>query len=63
METIRIGGLELEVLQDNDGTQGSLDIFRMTVLPNAKVCRRKQCVLRLRLFGIAPWAALYRKRD
>jgi quercetin dioxygenase-like cupin family protein len=37
MEEIRIGGLTLEFLEDKDSTGGSLDLFRMTVLPNAKV--------------------------
>ncbi|MDE1995458.1 MAG: cupin domain-containing protein [Rhizobiaceae bacterium] len=36
-ETIRMGGLELEFLHDKQETSGSLDIFRMTVQPKAKV--------------------------
>jgi quercetin dioxygenase-like cupin family protein len=36
-ETIRIGGLELEFLHDKEDTAGSLDMFRMTVQPNARV--------------------------
>jgi quercetin dioxygenase-like cupin family protein len=37
METIGIGGLELTFLQDRHGTGDSLDMFRMTVQPKAKV--------------------------
>ncbi|MGO4564795.1 cupin domain-containing protein [Rhizobium sp. 2YAF20] len=37
METIRLGGIELEFLQSKDETGGSLDIFKMTVQPKAKV--------------------------
>jgi quercetin dioxygenase-like cupin family protein len=37
VETIRLGGLELEFMQDKEGTDGSLDFFRMTVPPKAKV--------------------------
>ncbi|MGK9055612.1 cupin domain-containing protein [Neorhizobium petrolearium] len=37
METIKIGGLVLEFLQCKDRTDGSLDLFRMTVEPKAKV--------------------------
>jgi quercetin dioxygenase-like cupin family protein len=37
METIRIGGLALEFLHSKDDTAGSLDLFRMTVAPQAKV--------------------------
>ena len=36
-ETIRIGGLFLEFLHDRDDTEGSVDVFRMSVLPKAKV--------------------------
>lgn len=36
-ETIRIGGLTLEFLHDKDSTADSLDIFRMTVQPNARM--------------------------
>ncbi|MGK9170956.1 cupin domain-containing protein [Inquilinus limosus] len=36
-ETITIGGLLLEFLHDKDGTDGSLDMFRMTVQPNARM--------------------------
>jgi quercetin dioxygenase-like cupin family protein len=36
-ETIKIGGLTLEFLHSKDDTAGSLDLFRMTVQPNAKV--------------------------
>ena len=36
-ETIRIGGLLLEFLYDKDETEGSVDVFRMTVAPKAKV--------------------------
>jgi quercetin dioxygenase-like cupin family protein len=37
METITIGGLTLEFLESKEETAGSLDLFRMTVQPNAKV--------------------------
>lgn len=37
METIRMGGLVLEFLQDKMETAGGADIFRMTVQPYAKV--------------------------
>lgn len=37
VETIRIGGLTLEFMHSKDDTAGSLDLFRMTVQPNAKV--------------------------
>jgi quercetin dioxygenase-like cupin family protein len=37
MSAIKIGGLALEFLQDKDETSGSLDLFRMTVLPQGKV--------------------------
>jgi quercetin dioxygenase-like cupin family protein len=36
-ETIRIGGLELRFFQTKEGTDGSLDVFEMTVQPNARV--------------------------
>lgn len=36
-ETIRMGGLLLEFLHDNAETEGSVDVFRMTVAPKAKV--------------------------
>jgi quercetin dioxygenase-like cupin family protein len=36
-EIMKIGGLELEFLHTKDSTAGSLDLFRMTVQPNAKV--------------------------
>jgi quercetin dioxygenase-like cupin family protein len=36
-EKIIIGGLELEFLHSKADTAGSLDLFRMTVQPNAKV--------------------------
>ena len=36
-ETIKIGGLTLEFLHSKDDTGGSLDLFKMTVQPNAKV--------------------------
>jgi quercetin dioxygenase-like cupin family protein len=36
-ETIRIGGLELEFLHSKDDTANSVDMFRMTVQPNARV--------------------------
>lgn len=36
-ETIRVGGLFLEFLHDKDDTEGSVDVFRMTVAPKAKV--------------------------
>lgn len=37
METIRIGGLTLEFMHSKTDTDGSLDMFKMTVEPNAKV--------------------------
>lgn len=37
VETITIGGLTLEFMHSKDDTAGSLDLFRMTVQPNAKV--------------------------
>ena len=36
-ETIMMGGLKLEFLHSKDETENSLDIFRMTVQPNARV--------------------------
>src|SRR3990170_71215 len=36
-EKITIGGLELEFLHSKEDTDGSLDLFRMTVQANAKV--------------------------
>src|SRR5689334_6459146 len=36
-EKIKIGGLELEFLHSKEDTEGSLDLFRMTVQANAKV--------------------------
>lgn len=36
-ELIRIGGILLDFLQDGAGTSGGLDLFRMTVAPDAKV--------------------------
>jgi quercetin dioxygenase-like cupin family protein len=36
-ETITIGGLTLEFLHHKDDTAGSLDLFKMTVQPGAKV--------------------------
>jgi len=36
-ETIRMGGLLLEFLYDKGETEGSVDVFRMTVAPKAKV--------------------------
>lgn len=37
VETIRIGGLELEFLHSKETTGNSLDIFRMTVQPKARM--------------------------
>jgi quercetin dioxygenase-like cupin family protein len=37
MNEIKIGGLTLQFFQDKDRTAGSLDLFRMTVQPKAKV--------------------------
>jgi len=37
METIRIGGLELEFLHSKDDTVASLDMFRMTVQPKVRM--------------------------
>ena len=36
-EVIRIGGLELRFLRSKDDTGGSLDMFEMTVHPNARM--------------------------
>jgi quercetin dioxygenase-like cupin family protein len=36
-ETIRMGGLELRFLQSKEDTGGSLDLFEMTVQPNARM--------------------------
>jgi quercetin dioxygenase-like cupin family protein len=36
-EVIRIGGLELRFLQSKDDSHGSLDLFEMTVQPNARM--------------------------
>jgi quercetin dioxygenase-like cupin family protein len=36
-ETISMGGLQLEFLHSKDDTDNSLDIFRMTVQPKARV--------------------------
>jgi quercetin dioxygenase-like cupin family protein len=36
-ETIRIGGLELEFLHSKETTGNSLDVFRMTVQPKARM--------------------------
>src|SRR5215212_4797710 len=36
-EIIRIAGLELRFLQSKDDTAGSIDLFEMTVQPNARV--------------------------
>jgi quercetin dioxygenase-like cupin family protein len=37
METITVGGLALEFLHSKDDTAGSVDLFRMTVQPNARM--------------------------
>lgn len=37
METIRMGGILLEFLHSKDNTDNSLDMFRMTVEPKARV--------------------------
>ena len=37
VEIIRLGGIELEFLHSKDDTADSLDMFKMTVQPNAKV--------------------------
>jgi quercetin dioxygenase-like cupin family protein len=36
-ETIRMGGLEMTFLNSKDDTGGSLDMFEMTVQPNARM--------------------------
>src|SRR5215212_7803472 len=36
-ETIRMGGLELRFLQSKEATGGSLDLFEMTVQPDARM--------------------------
>jgi quercetin dioxygenase-like cupin family protein len=36
-EIIRLGGIELEFLHSKEDTAGSLDMFKMTVQPNARV--------------------------
>ncbi len=36
-ETIRIGGLELQFFQSREDGEGSLDLFEMTVQPNARM--------------------------
>lgn len=36
-ETIQMGGLELRFLENKESTGGSLDIFEMTVQPNARM--------------------------
>ena len=36
-ETIRMGGLELRFLRSKDETEGSLDMFEMTVRPDARM--------------------------
>jgi quercetin dioxygenase-like cupin family protein len=37
LEPIRIGGIELRFLQTKESSDGSLDVFEMTVQPNARV--------------------------
>ncbi len=37
MEIVRIGGLELRFLQTKDSTDGGLDLFEMTLQPNARM--------------------------
>jgi len=37
LEVIRMGGLELRFLQSRESSQGSLDLFEMTVQPGARV--------------------------
>jgi quercetin dioxygenase-like cupin family protein len=37
LETIRLGGVELKFLESKDTTGGSLDLFELTVQPQAKV--------------------------
>src|SRR5260370_30273906 len=36
-ETIRVGGVELRFLQSKEDTGGSLDMFEMTLQPNARM--------------------------
>jgi hypothetical protein len=36
-ETISFGGLELRFLHSKDDTGGSVDVFEMTVQPNARM--------------------------
>src|SRR5215208_8001723 len=36
-ETIRFNGLELRFLHSKDDTDGSVDVFEMTVQPNARM--------------------------
>jgi quercetin dioxygenase-like cupin family protein len=36
-EIIKIGGIELKFLETKEGTDGGVDVFEMTVQPNAKV--------------------------
>jgi quercetin dioxygenase-like cupin family protein len=36
-ETIRVGGIELRFLQSKDDTDSSLDLFEMTLQPNARM--------------------------
>jgi quercetin dioxygenase-like cupin family protein len=36
-ETIRMGGIELRFLQSKDSTDSSLDLFEMTLQPNARM--------------------------
>jgi len=36
-ETIRIGGLEVRFLHSKETTRGGLDVFEMTVQPNARM--------------------------
>jgi quercetin dioxygenase-like cupin family protein len=35
MQTINMGSVQLRFLQDKDGTEGSLDLFELTLQPNA----------------------------
>ena len=37
VEIIRMGGVELRFLQDKEGTQGSLDMFELTLQPDAEM--------------------------
>lgn len=37
METIKIGGIVIEFLHSLEDTSASLDMFRMTVMPNARM--------------------------